>query len=237
MLRSNERTSILGAVKPPPSIEEEAMQEMLAFTADHVASLTGLSSRQLRYWDRTGFFAPTLLDEHRRRTFGRIYSFRDVVGLRTIALLRNLHRVPLQELRKVGEWLHQHHVTPWASLQFALVGKKVVFFDPAGGVFTEPRADGQTFLPIALEPIASEMLEAADQLRSRRPEQLGQLSRNRYVVRNAWVIAGTRIPTSAVWSFHQAGFDTASILREYPSLTAADVLAAIKAEAKRRRVA
>jgi hypothetical protein len=40
------------------------MAELLAFTADHVARLTGLSNRQLRYWDDTGFFAPALLDEH-----------------------------------------------------------------------------------------------------------------------------------------------------------------------------
>lgn len=81
------------------------MAELLAFTADHVARLTGLSNRQLRYWDQTGFFAPTHLDEHHRRAFGRIYSFRDVVGLRAISILRKTHKIPLQELRRVGEWL------------------------------------------------------------------------------------------------------------------------------------
>lgn len=34
------------------------MGEMLAFTADQVSRLTGLSERRLRYWDKTGFFNP-----------------------------------------------------------------------------------------------------------------------------------------------------------------------------------
>lgn len=88
------------------------MAELAAFTAEHVCRLTGLSSRQLRYWDRTDFFSPTLLDDHRRRAFGRIYSFRDVVGLGTTSILRNIHRVPLQELRRVGAWLKERHDAP-----------------------------------------------------------------------------------------------------------------------------
>jgi hypothetical protein len=53
-------------------------------------------------------------------------------------------------------------------------------------------------MSIALEPIANEMRGAADKLRERTPDQLGQLARNRYVVHNAWVVAGTRIPTTAM---------------------------------------
>jgi hypothetical protein len=46
---------------------------------------------------------------------------------------------------------------------------------------------------IALEPIAAEMRHAAGQ-RNRQPEQFGLIAKNRYVVHNAWVLAGTRIP-------------------------------------------
>jgi uncharacterized protein (DUF433 family) len=208
------------------------MSQILAFTADHVCRLTGLSARQLRYWDNTDFFSPTLLGEHQRRAFGRIYSFRDVVGLRTIALLRNVHRIPLQELRRVGAWLQSHHHTPWASLKFALNGRRVVFTDPGTGTVVEPRGEGQTVIGIALEPIASDMQREADRLRERQSEQIGRLNRNRYVVHNAWVVAGTRIPTRAIWNFHSAGFNTAAIINEYPQLTAADVAAAIKFEAE-----
>lgn len=214
-----------------------AVAEIVAFTTEHVCRLTGLSTRQVRYWDDTGFFSPTMVDGFRKRAFGRIYSFRDVVGLRTIAILRE--KLPLQELRRVGEWLRHHHetATPWSSLRFALAGRKVVFFDPATGNPTEARGKGQIVFNVALEPIAEDMRKAAERLREREPDQIGQIVRNRYVVHNAWTVAGTRIPTESIWNFHRAGYDTAAILKEYPRLRAKDVTAAIEFEAERQRKA
>jgi len=213
------------------------MSEILAFTADNVCRLTGLSAHQLSYWDATDFFSPELLDDYRRRAFGRIYSFRDVVGLRTIAVLRNKHRIPLQELRRVGEWLLSHHSTPWSSLRFALSNRKVVFRDPVTEKFVEATGDGQSIIEIDLEPIANDMRSAATRLRERRDDQIGTVVRNRFVVHNAWVVGGTRIPTVAIWNFHEAGYDANDIIREYPRLTLSDVKAAIEFEADRHKVA
>ncbi|HKZ74207.1 MAG TPA: DUF433 domain-containing protein [Steroidobacteraceae bacterium] len=218
---------------PPTQSSEVRAPEILAFTADHVCRLTGLSARQLRYWDATDFFSPTLLDDYPRRAFGRIYSFRDVVGLRAISILRKQHKIPLQELRRVGEWLHRHHETPWSSLRLALSGRRIVFADPSTGAYVEPRGEGQTVIPISLEPIANDMRQRADQLRTRHESQIGRVVRNRYVVHNAWVVAGTRIPTRAIWNFHDAGFDEAAIIREYPRLTPDDVRAAVEFERRR----
>ncbi|HEY7295362.1 MAG TPA: DUF433 domain-containing protein [Dehalococcoidia bacterium] len=50
---------------------------------------------------------------------------------------------------------------------------------------------------------------------------------------NAAVLAGTRIPTAAVWNLANAGYNTDAILREYPRLRAEDVEAALAYEAKR----
>jgi uncharacterized protein (DUF433 family) len=213
------------------------VSEIVAFTSEHVCRLTGLSTRQVRYWDETGFFSPALVDGFRKRAFGRIYTFRDVVGLRVIAILRKTHKVPLQELRRVGAWLQTHHAQPWSKLRFAMAGRKVVFIDPDSGTVTEPRGEGQTVFDIAVEPIANEMREAADRLRQRKSEEVGQIVRNRYVVHNAWTIAGTRVPTAAIWNFHQAGYDSAAILEEYPRLTVEDVSAAIEFESGRQRKA
>ncbi|MGQ0813194.1 MAG: DUF433 domain-containing protein [Gemmatimonadota bacterium] len=213
------------------------MSELVAFTAEQVCRITGLTARQLRYWDATEFFSPTLVDGFRRRAFGRIYSFSDVVGLRSIAVLRNEHGVPLQELRRVGSWLKERHVTPWSSIKFALQGKKVLFIDPDAGVPVEPKGAGQEVLAISLEPIANEMRKAANKLRERSPEQIGKLYRNRYVVHNANVIAGTRIPTSAIWNFHEAGYSAEQILQEYPRLMPADIHAAVEYEARKHSAA
>lgn len=217
------------------SLGDTTMTEMMAFTAEHVCRLTGLSNRQVRYWDDTGFFSPTLIDEHRRRAFGRIYSFRDIVGLRTIAVLRNKRKIPLQELRRVGAWLQKEHETPWSSLRFALKGRTVVFIDPGSGVPIEAKGHGQAVLSIDLQPIANEMGKAAARLRERQPGQVGKLDRKRYVVHNAWVVAGTRIPTEAIWNFHEAGYSVKAIIAEYPRLVPADVRSAIEFESTRRK--
>lgn len=218
------------------------VSHILAFTAENVCRLTGLSGRQLAYWDKTDFFSPEMLHDHRRRAFGRIYSFRDIVGLRTISILRNTHKVPLQELRRVGEWLAQqwvtqHHQVPWSSLRFALSGRKVLFYDRQSGNFVEARGAGQSVIEIDLEPIAANMQREADRLLERRPDQIGTFARNRYVVHNSWVVAGTRIPTNAIWNFHKAGFGPDAIIAEYPRLTLGDVKAAIEFEADRHKAA
>lgn len=208
--------------------------EIVAFAPEHVCRLTGLSRRQLRYWDETGFFSPTVVTAG-RRTFGRIYSFRDVVGLRTIAILRNEHRMPLQELRRVGAWLRRYSQVPWSALRLGLSGRKVVFVEPTTGVVREVNAGGQTVLSV--EMIAHDVGRAAARLRERSTSDIGKLSRNRYVVHNAWVVAGTRVPAQAIWNFHRAGYNHEEIVKEYPRLTAHDVQAAIDFETSRRKVA
>jgi uncharacterized protein (DUF433 family) len=54
---------------------------------------------------------------------------------------------------------------------------------------------------------------------------------------NAWVIEGTRISTSAIWNFHQAGYSTKAMINQYTGLTTTDVRAAIAFERKRSRAA
>jgi uncharacterized protein (DUF433 family) len=47
---------------------------------------------------------------------------------------------------------------------------------------------------------------------------------------SALLIAGTCIPTAAIWHFNEAGYDESGILEQYPSPTARDVEAALDAE-------
>jgi DNA-binding transcriptional MerR regulator len=210
------------------------MGTLLAFSAEQVRKLTGLSMRQLSYWDRIGFFSPRYADENRRRAYSRIYSFRDVVGLRTLSLLRNKHGVPLQELKKVGEWLRERYDAPWSSLKFYVSRRRVYFEDPDTGARIAGRPLGQVAFPFLLAEVEREVESAARELTERKPSDVGHISRNRHVVSNLPVLSGTRIPTSAVWSLHQAGYDTEAIVREYPLLTAEDVKAAIDHERQRQ---
>lgn len=197
-------------------------------SADQVQRLTGLSQRQLTYWDETGFFAPSHVAEPGER-FGRVYSFEDLVGLRVIALMRA--HVPLQELRRVGSWLSTHRGS-WGGQTFWIAGRRVYWEDD--GIRVGTRHPGQAELPIAMDKVTEDMRDAIARLRRRSPDQIGKVERRRYTAGHAPVIAGTRIPVSAIQQLQRAGYDRAAIQREYPQLTDSDIEAALEAVERKR---
>jgi len=204
----------------------------MAFTIEQVRVLTGLSARQLSYWVETEFFRPDLS----HGGTARLFTFRDVVGLRAIAILRNEKGVPLQQLRKVGEWLLKYHHKPWSGLRLFVSGRTLYFSDPDTGVQIGARQPEQVHLPtVDLQKVADDTGERVQALRRRRDEQHGKIERKRDVARNAPRVSGTRIPTSAIWAFHRAGFSVSQIVHEYPTLTEADVSAAIEYEGQHQK--
>lgn len=195
-----------------------------AFSADQVVKLTGLTIRQLSYWDSLHFFQPQYASEDRRSPYSRIYSFKDVVGLRTLSILKKKYRCSLPHLREVAQKLSEYSKTPWADLTLYVLKKKVYFNEPETGR-QRGVVDGQySLLPIS--SVMEDVRKDAEQLRRREPEQIGQIEKHKYISHQAEVISGTRIRVAAILHFLEAGYSTAAILREYPSLTEADVEAA-----------
>ncbi len=105
--------------------------------------------------------------------------------------------------------------------------KEVCFDDKLAG---KPRGapSGQYVDNIPLKSIIEDMRERAARLKERSPGQIGGVERHRYVAHNAWVVAGTRVPVSAIRRFHEAGCSDEEIIQEYPLLTKQDVEAALK---------
>lgn len=209
------------------------MANVLALSREQVSKLTGLSRRQLSYWDRTGFFAPTFGYAQGSGPYSRVYSFKDVVGLRTLARMRRDHEIPLQHLRAVGRVLLERYSEPWSELAFYIVGRQVFF--RASEASAAANASGQSVFEFALERVAEEIQAEIDELSRRKEEDFGKVVKIRQVAESRPVIAGTRTPTSALWSFHEAGFSIAEIVGEYPDLTERDVAAAIAYEQELRR--
>jgi len=199
------------------------------FSPDQVRRLTGLSARQLSYWDQTAFFQPALPSDDGER-FGRVYSFQDLVGLRVIALMRL--RVPLQELRRVGAWLNDHRDS-WVGRQFWIRGRRV-YWDDDIGQRVGTRQPQQAEMRVEMDAVTQDMREAIAALRKRDPAQVGQVERRRYTVGHEPIIAGTRIPTRAIWQLHQAGHSYEAIRLEFPRLTDRDITAALESEEHRR---
>lgn len=214
------------------------MTVLLAFTLEHASRATGVSERRIRYWDRKDILSPSLLDDERGGAYGRIYSFRDLVGLRTIGALRDQFGVSLQAIRDVSERLRRHSDAPWSQLRFFLDGHHLFFKDPETQLLLSALQPGQLALveTLNLEHVALDTQHRASRLVLRAPEQFGHIEQNRYVAGNRPVVAGTRIPTAAIWEFHQAGYDEAGIMQEYPRLASIDVQKAIEFERNRREV-
>lgn len=192
-----------------------------AFSVDHTARITGLSKTRLARWDREGFFSPELTDESDRgNPYARAYSFVDLVGLRTLAILTDKHRIPLRELRATYPELKKRVERPWSDTQLSVLNRKVVFDLDATPRDRHGQYAGRH---ISLPTVASEVAQRADELRKRDRDQIGVIERHKFISHNARVLAGSRVPVSAVESFIRAGFSDEAIVREYPVLTKFDV--------------
>lgn len=199
------------------------------------SELTGLSKRQLRTWDRTDILTPYIAEGDRKRRSSRLYSFRDLVALRVLGRLRGA--VPRSELSKIQSWLNEHACAIWSDLRITVCDDIVYLSDPKSNA-EMPRCGptGITFTIDVAEVVDALQMDI-ERYKQRRPEDIGQITRKRGVMGYAWIVAGTRIPTSAIWSFHEAGYDAHGIIEQYPHLTPKDIEAAIEHERRMRRSA
>lgn len=206
--------------------EESTKNIIAAFTEDQTARLTGVTVRQLRNWDRTGFFVPSLAYEDRSQPLSRLYSFRDLVSLKILNSLRNELNVSLQHLRQVKYKLAHLGDDLWSNTVLFVLNKRVAFENPETRA-KEEVVSGQGILQIPLEVVTGDMRRAVDAMRKRDETLVGQIERKKGIANSKPVIAGTRIPVSSIKAFADEGYTVEQILAEYPTLTKADVIAAI----------
>ena len=75
----------------------------IAFNTNYVSSLTGASISQLNSWDRDNIVSPSILKSEGRGSI-RMYSFKDIVEIRTVKYLRD-NQVPLKEIKRAIDYL------------------------------------------------------------------------------------------------------------------------------------
>jgi uncharacterized protein (DUF433 family) len=197
------------------------------FSASQVCRLAKISESQLRYWHKTKVFQPQPLEGS--GPFRRVYTFRDVVGLKTVSILRNKYSVELNDLRVIEEKLKDATID-WSSLVFYIgEDRRIYFRDPANGDTVATHPMGQRPL-LKMQAIARGIEKNLVRMQKRTVKQIGKIDQNRYILQNAMVIAGTRIPTSAIYGFHKAGYSAQEIVKQYPRLTPDDVKSAIEYE-------
>jgi len=132
-----------------------------AFSRQQVTKLTGLSSRQLSYWRKTGLICPQTITRggHAR------YSFTDLVALRTAKRLLDAN-VSLQRIRKCLDSLTRFLPAadrPLVELSLVVTGDVVLVFH---GERAFDALTGQEWVfPIA------ELAAEVEKLQQQQPEQ------------------------------------------------------------------
>jgi uncharacterized protein (DUF433 family) len=197
-----------------------------AFSEEDVERLTGITINQLRYWDRTRFFAPSLAADNRRAVMSRVYTFRDVVCLKVLNEVRNELKVPLPRLREAKESLSHLGEDVWAKATLYILNRRVIIHNPETDRKEDP-VSGQGILQIPLHVVAGDMEKAVRSLRERPAATVGQIAKHRGTAANKPVIAGTRIPIKSIKAFNDAGYSIDQIREQYPILTEEDVRAAL----------
>jgi uncharacterized protein (DUF433 family) len=86
---------------------------------------------------------------------------------------------------------------------------------------------------VAISDVADDVKARLLKLSARQPDQIGKITKSRNILHRKPIIAGTRIPTEAIWDFAEAGYGVREIIREYPDLKPEDVKNAIAYERSR----
>jgi DNA-binding transcriptional MerR regulator len=201
-----------------------------AFSADRVLGLTGLTKRQLQYWEDKGLIRPSLSrPDARGRGRPRMYDFRDLVELKTAARLRGAG-VSLQQIRRVREHLRAlDYEKPFAQLNFvATADGDLVFVE--SGTIRGGRQPEQALISVTV-PLPAIIEELQAQIASLDVRRIGEVERRRGALGSKPVIAGTRIPVITVQRLARGGLNAQQILELYPDLTLEDINAALEEKA------
>jgi DNA-binding transcriptional MerR regulator len=209
-----------------------------AFSQKRASRLTGLSVRQLEYWDQTDVLQPSIA-AHEVRGLPRLYSFADLLRLSVAKRLRD-HRLLPREIRKLAIDLRGMGLDePLLTVQFLAPStgsghsaRQVFWVHPVTHEVRSARATGQlveTF-DLDLVEIRSGLQGRIQELSKRVP---GEVTSVRGVRSSAPVLKGTRVPTAKIRLLAQGGWDPERILEEFPQLERIDIDAALRFEAKR----
>ncbi|WP_016690848.1 DUF433 domain-containing protein [Rhodococcus rhodochrous] len=179
----------------------------MSFPVELTAALTGASVNQLRRWSRDGLIVPEI---HEKRPM--LYSFRDLVALRSVCFLRS--EVSLQKIKRAFQNLPDHELMEHpAEYRFATDGRTVV-------VWTEDR-----FMDLVDNPGQFDLVSIDDVYRSftnRQQRRVVDFKRPRTNLEvnpqrmGGWpTVAGTRVPFDTIANLVADGDISAEEVSEY----------------------
>lgn len=194
-----------------------------AYTTEQAATVAHVSPRRVSYWASSGVLIPGVVYDPDASPRRALYSFADVVGLRTLGILRDRYGLSLQSLRQAADFLRSHAERPWSELRLWVRGIDLLFRAPATGDLLSTGRPGQTAIAIEIEAVALDAERDSEALGRRDPADIGLTERRRGVQGNRLVVRGTRIPVESILELAQDGYSVSQIVSAFPPLVLEDV--------------
>ncbi len=130
----------------------------MSFNTKTAVKLTGLTPRQVDYWDRTHFIKPSIKEASGYGT-GRLYSFEDIVQLKVAKTLID-KGVSLQKIRKAITYLKKNFPDvkkPLAEMRFLTDGETIFVLADKKEKILDTLARGQMVFALAIGELIEEL--------------------------------------------------------------------------------
>ena len=130
----------------------------MSFNTKTSVKLTGLTPRQIDYWDRTHFIKPSVKEASGYGT-GRLYSFEDIVQLKVAKTLID-KGVSLQKIRKAITYLKKNFPDvkkPLAEMRFLTDGETIFVLADKKEKILDALAKGQMVFALAIGELIEEL--------------------------------------------------------------------------------
>ena len=128
------------------------------FNTKTVSRIIGVTARQLGYWDQTGLVKPSIAQAEGQGT-RRLYSFLDIVQIRTAKALRD-QGVSLQKIRECVAFLRKQKKEiehPLAELKLLTDGQSIFVLTANKDVIMDTLNAGQLVLSIAIGQLVNNL--------------------------------------------------------------------------------
>jgi predicted RNase H-like HicB family nuclease len=128
------------------------------FNSKTVSKVTGLSFRQIDYWDRTHFIKPSVSEAAGHGSV-RLYSFNDLVQMKVAKTLLD-KGISLQQIRKAITYLKKNMPEierPLAELRFLTDGESIFVLTKDKKVIIDTLKSGQLVFSIGLGGIMEDL--------------------------------------------------------------------------------
>ena len=191
----------------------------MAFPVPITSVLTGATVAQLAYWRKETPSAPPLLIPEGKRSGRYLYSWADVVALRSIVYLRSEKSLP--RIRRAVATLRQLEADEWTHLgRYTLISTKrtILVRTPKGQLLDLGEQPGTILAEVlmgdVLAPFETRTGRVVPALKRPRP----YITVDPGVLGGYPVMAGTRVPFDAVAALAEDNLEPAEIRAIYPSV-------------------